>query len=158
MGMRGGNREEGSDKGAQKRHFGGGWNKHCTFYLWLDHSLFLNVLCSQQNGKIQTYGRRHTTALDVDWWTETGLWYSGGCCLVSIQVTGGSECRHFRGGTVHTVPRGYRLGLASVWPFMLFPVNSWSPPEPEYAHGESCGNDSFRTLRYHLTNCSFSAI
>ena len=39
------------------------WNRHGKFYLKLDHNLFLNVLCSHQNGKIENYERRCATPL-----------------------------------------------------------------------------------------------
>lgn len=39
-----------------------------NFICKLDHDLFLNVLCSCQNGKIQTYVRRFTTTLGVNWY------------------------------------------------------------------------------------------
>lgn len=89
MGMRGGNREEGSDQGAQKRHFGGGWNKRCTFYLWLDRSLFLNALCSQQNGKIINLWEKTHHSFECGLVNrDRTVVDSGGCCLVSIQSQG----------------------------------------------------------------------
>lgn len=70
------------------------------------------------------------------WWGG-----GGGVSLNEVLAQAANQMGEFQAGVAH-----------------CFPANSGIVPVSKHAGAEVYGNDSFRTPRYHSTNCSFSAI